>query len=146
MLLSRGCEYALRAVLFLASQDEEGFVPIRRISDRLDVEFHFLTKLFQQLTEAGLAHSQRGPRGGIALARAPGRITLLDVVFAIDGPKLFTECVLGLPGCGEEKPCPMHDGWAVERERLKALFMNTSLADMADEMRKADFRISPLPA
>ena len=141
MLLSRGCEYGLRAMLYLIMLDEKGYVPIRRLSDDLEIEFHFLTKIFQQLSDAGLVGSQRGPKGGVALARASDRVSMLDVVLAIDGADLFTECVLGLPGCGEQKPCPMHKAWAVERERLKAMFSRTSLRDMALRTRKEGNRL-----
>ena len=141
MLLSRGCEYGLRAVLYLTSLNADGFVPIRTLSDELDIEFHFLTKQFQQLSEAGLIHSQRGPKGGIALAQAPDRITLLDIVLAIDGEDLFRECVLGLPGCGERKPCPLHGSWATERERLRMMFMATSLSEMAKQIETEGYRL-----
>ena len=141
MILSRGCEYGLRAMLYLVSLDEKGFVPIRRLSDELDIEFHFLTKLFQQLSDAGIIHSQRGPRGGISLARPASRISMLDVVLAIDGDEIFTECVMGLPGCGEQKPCPMHRSWAVERERLKAMFSDTALDNMAARARREGNRL-----
>lgn len=141
MILSRGCEYGLRAALYLVSLGTDGFVPIRKLSDELDIEFHFLTKQFQQLSEAGIVHSQRGPKGGIALARPAGRITLLDIVLAIDGPQLFQECVLGLPGCGEREPCPLHGPWATERERLRMMFMNTSLSEMADRIGKEKYRL-----
>lgn len=141
MLLSRGCEYGLRAALYLVSLEEDGFVPIRRLSADLDIEFHFLTKLFQQLTEAGLVHSQRGPKGGIALAKGADRITPMDIVLAIDGSDLFHECVLGLPGCGELMPCPLHEQWASQRERVRMMFLNTSLQEMAARMKAEGYRL-----
>lgn len=145
MLLSKSCEYGLRASLYLSTLDESGFVPIRTIAAELDIEFHFLTKIFRQLTEAGLMHSQRGPKGGIALAQAPERITLLEIVVAIDGEDLFEECVLGLPGCGDRKPCPMHERWAVERGRVKRMFDATTLAEAAEEIKNGDLRLAILP-
>ena len=128
-------------MLYLVSLDADGFVPIRTLSDELDIEFHFLTKQFQHLSEAGLVYSQRGPKGGIALAKPPSRITLLDIVLAIDGEELFRECVLGLPGCGEREPCPLHGSWATERERLRMMFMGTSLSEMADRIEEKGYRL-----
>lgn len=145
MILSRGCEYGIRAALYLSSLGAEGFVPIRKLSEELDIEFHFLTKQFQQLSDAGLVHSQRGPKGGIALAKPADRITLLDIVLAIDGPTLFTECVLGLPGCGEMEPCPLHGSWAAERERLRMMFMHTSLQEMAEQIDRENYRLKFVP-
>ena len=146
MLLSNGCEYGLRAALYLASLEdnsleEENYVSIRQISEALDISPSFLTKVLQQLTKAGLMQSLRGPKGGVAMARPAGEILIKDLVVAIDGPALFRECVLGLPGCGEEKPCPLHDSWASERGRLERLFERMSLADLAGRMNTFDLRL-----
>ncbi len=141
MLLSKSAEYGIRATLHLASLEEERYVSIRAISDQLNISFHFLTKIFQKLTQAGMIRSFRGPNGGVALARAATQITLLDLIVAIDGPALFQECVLGLPGCGERKPCPLHEAWGPERDRLKALFEETTVATMATDLQTLDLRL-----
>ena len=144
MLLSNACEYGLRAVLYLSSLKKEGYVPIRMISDELDISFPFLTKIFQMLTQAGLLTSYRGPNGGVALTRPADQITLREIIVAIDGPALFEECVLGLPGCGELKPCPMHARWAVERDRLERMFATSTLADMAAKVGSLDVRLKAI--
>ena len=141
MLLSKSAEYGIRATLYLVSLEQDGYVSISPISQELDISFHFLTKIFQKLTQAGLLQSFRGPRGGVALARPAAQITLMDLVTAIDGPALFTECILGLPGCGERKPCPLHEAWGPERERLRTLFESTSLAALAADLRAFDLRL-----
>ncbi len=143
MLLSKSCEYGLRAALYLASLEQSGYVSIRKISYELDLSFHFLTKILQKLTQAGLLASLRGPNGGVLLARPAGRITLLDLVLAIDGPALFQECILGLPGCGSQEPCPLHQAWATERERLHMLFEAHTLADLARDVEALGLRLKP---
>lgn len=70
------------------------------------------------MTKAGLLESQRGPSDGVRLAQAPEAISLMDIVQAINGEALFTECILGLPGCGEQQPGPIHDTRAAERARI----------------------------
>ena len=144
MLLSKSCEYGIRATLHLATLKREGYVSIREISEELEISFHFLTKIFQKMTQAGLLESFRGPNGGIMLARPQSQITLLDIVLAIDGPDLFRECVLGLPGCGNQKPCPMHERWATERQRLEAMFGRTTLAEMSENIETYEFRLKSL--
>ena len=63
-LLTKSCVYGLRATLYVASFcGERHFVPIREISEKLGLSFHFLTKILQKLTEAGLMESYRGPSG-----------------------------------------------------------------------------------
>jgi len=145
MLLSKSCEYALRASLYLTSLRADGFVSIKDISRELRISFPFLTKIFQKLTQHGILHSFRGPRGGVALAKPADRIMLLDIVLAVDGPELFEECLLGLPGCGERKPCPMHESWARERERIRGMFAAETLEGMARRLRKTDLRLVALP-
>lgn len=141
MLLSKSCEYGMRATLYLASLNEEGYVSIGTISDELNISFPYLTKIFQQLNKADLLMSHRGPNGGVALTRAPEDITLHEIIVAIDGEELFTDCVLGLPGCGDAEPCPLHESWASERGRLEKLFQNTSLKDMSSRIHDFNVRL-----
>jgi len=134
----------MRATLYIASLEQEGFVSIRDISERLDLSFHFLTKILQKLTHAGILHSFRGPNGGVALAKPAERITLEEIVVAIDGPELFTECILGLPSCGDQKACPMHEEWKEERARLKNMMSQRTLASLAEGINEHDYRLKDL--
>jgi len=131
-MLSSSCEYGLRAMLYLASLNPDGYVSVQTISDELDISFPFLTKIFQQLNDADLLESRRGPNGGVALTKSPDAITLYDIVVAIDGRDLFEECVLGLPGCGEAEPCPLHEQWSDEKERVEQIFRSSTLADLPE--------------
>jgi len=142
MLLSKACVYGLRASLYLASNQNGEYVSIRDMSDQLDISFHFLTKVLQQLSSAGYMESYRGPSGGIRLTEKGKKAALLDVVTAIDGDDLFTECVLGLPGCGSRKPCPLHDQWAETRNAITNMLRETSLTDLAKEGKKMNLRIT----
>jgi Rrf2 family protein len=131
-MLSKSCEYGLRATCYLASLDDDGYVSIGTISDDLDISFAFLTKIFQQLNDAGLLSSRRGPHGGVTLTKPSDEIALYDIVVSLDGDDLFEECVLGLPGCGDKEPCPLHDQWSEERDRVEEMFRTTTLADLPD--------------
>ena len=138
MLLSKSCEYGLRAMLYLSAQTESdrptspphSYVSLQTVSDDLGIGLSYLTKVCQQLNDADLLTSKRGRGGGVALTRSSDAISLYDIVVAIDGDDLFKECVLGLPGCGDAEPCPLHDHWTEERERMRATFQNTTLAEV----------------
>ena len=131
-MLSKSCEYGLRASLYLASLDHDGYVSISKISEDLDISFPFLTKIFQKLNDAGLLDSQRGPKGGVALTKPAEEVSLYEIVVAIDGDDLFSECVLGLPNCGDAKPCPLHDEWAEKRSAVETMFRNATLTELPD--------------
>lgn len=142
MLLSKSCVYGLRASLYLASYNHGKYNSIREMSDVLDISFHFLTKILQQLTANDLMESYKGPNGGIRLSTSGRQATLLDVVISIDGADLFTECALGLPGCGSDAPCPLHDNWSNVRESIKGMLERTSLEELAKEGNAQKFRIT----
>lgn len=142
MLLSKSCVYGLRASLFLASNQNGEYISIREMSEKLDISFHFLTKILQQLTAAGLMESHKGPKGGVRLIKAGSEVTLFEIVVAIDGSDLFTECALGLPGCGTKQPCPLHDKWAVTREGIRGMLERTTLLELADKGKEMNLRIT----
>ena len=74
MLLSKSCVYGLRATLYLATKDRNEFTPIKRLSDKLEISFHFLTKILQQLTADGMLESFKGPNGGVRLTKPGDKI------------------------------------------------------------------------
>lgn len=142
MLLSKSCVYGLRATLYLASLNKDGYTPIRKMSDDLEISFHFLTKILQILTGEGMLESFKGPNGGVRLTRAGDQITLLEIVTAIDGESLFTECALGLPGCGIMKPCPLHDKWAETRDSIRQMLQSTTLTELAKRGKAGNLRMT----
>ncbi|MEX0929565.1 MAG: Rrf2 family transcriptional regulator [Balneolales bacterium] len=144
MVLSKACTYGILASLYVAREthQENEFVSIRQMSDELNISFHFLTKILQKLTKSNILISLKGPKGGVALSRPPKLITMLDIVIAIDGPDLFSECLLGLPGCGSQKPCPVHEQWTAAREDLRIMFQGKTLADTSHDVEALNLRLS----
>ncbi|HKL20137.1 MAG TPA: Rrf2 family transcriptional regulator [Halalkalibaculum sp.] len=142
MLLSKSCVYGLRASLFLASNQDGDYISIREMSDKLNISFHFLTKILQQLSAAGLMESYKGPNGGVRLTKSGSKVNLFEIVAAIDGVELFTECALGLPGCGTAKPCPLHDKWAEARDGIRVMLEKTDLVELAKKGKKLNLRIT----
>lgn len=142
MILSKSCIYGIQAAIAVAASGGKGYVPINRLADRLDISFHFLTKVLQEFTHAGILASYRGPRGGVTLAKPPEQISLYDMVEAMDGTDIFTECMLGLPGCGTAPPCPAHEQWSILRLQLSSIAKTLTLADMAKRANEMNVRLS----
>ena len=135
MLLSKTCAYAIRATIYLAIQKEKQFVPIKEIAETLNLSFHFLTKIFQTLTKADFLESVKGPKGGVSLKKQPSETTIFDVIQIIDGKDIFNECVLDLPGCSDETPCPMHNTWGQLRKDLNKMLKTKTLESLALQVR-----------
>ncbi len=142
MNFSKACEYGMRASLYVAADGDRTFIPIKEIGEALGISHHFLTKVLQDLTRAGIMKSLRGPSGGVCLASGPETIFLYDIVIAIDGKQRFEGCVLGLPGCGDLVPCPLHSYWGKIREEIQHKFKTVSLAVLANRVREDGLRIS----
>ncbi|MES2765962.1 MAG: Rrf2 family transcriptional regulator [Bacteroidota bacterium] len=144
MILSRACTYGIQAVVYTATQNPNGYVSIAEAARELNIPFYFLTKVLQTLTDNKLLLSKRGANGGIMLAKKSADISLLDIIAAIDGLGVFQECILGLPGCGHASPCPIHQYWSGQREKLREHFSKTTLADVAQNVRERAFRIASI--
>jgi Rrf2 family transcriptional regulator, iron-sulfur cluster assembly transcription factor len=109
-MFSRSCQYALRAVIYLARQTEPNKnTGVKEISDTLEIPHQFLAKILQQLSKQNLVSSIKGPNGGFFLSEENLNVTLLQVVECIDGPGVLTSCVMGLANCSTERPCPLHN-------------------------------------
>ncbi len=128
VLFSRKCEYALQGILYLAEKQDQGNISADQIAKDLSISKDFISKTLQSLVKEGIVLSSRGKTGGFALARAPEELSLLDIILVIDGNGVFESCVLGLPTCGSDSPCSVHEQWGPLREASRQMLANTTVA------------------
>jgi Rrf2 family protein len=136
MIHSSACEYAIRAMTYVAGYEPGTRLLARDISAHEKIPGPFLGKIFQTLVRAGLLKSSKGPGGGFSLARDPESISLYDIYRSIDGTTYLDACAVGLARCSDEVPCPLHERWKPIRERIRNYLEATSLADMATATRR----------
>ncbi len=129
MQITRQADYAVRAVLHLASTGDQR-TATSMIAEAQRIPPSFLAKIISQLSIAGLLHTSRGARGGVTLAREAKDITLLEVVEAIDGPIQLNECVGNNGSCSFEDDCPLRPVWCDAQEELVGRLRGTNFADM----------------
>lgn len=103
----------------------------REIAERLGLPPQFLTKILRRLTTTGLVISQRGRAGGFRLHRAPGSISLLEVVMPFEEPRTEVACMLGQSFCSDQVDCPLHQPFVAIRTAFYDLLEQTTLADVA---------------
>jgi len=128
VLFSRKCEYALQGILYLAEKQDRGNISAEQIATDLDISRDFISKTLQSLVKDGIIQSHRGKSGGFSLARDPDSMSLLDIILIIDGNSVFESCVLGLPTCSPDSPCPVHNKWGPIREASREMLANTMVA------------------
>lgn len=140
LIFSRQCEYALQALLYLALKPNGQMTSIKELTKRLDIPYHFLAKILQDLAHRGLLNSLKGPTGGFALAMPAQDITLFHVVEAVDGIGFTNTCVLGFKECSGKNPCAVHGTWGGIRENVYEMLVSKSIGQMAREMKKPEYK------
>lgn len=95
-----------------------------------------VAKLLKLLGKAGLVESSRGAHGGYRLARNPERITVADIVAAIEGPIALTQCAVHR-GCGIESHCGVRSNWRVINDAVRSALEAVTLAQMTLPLRRA---------
>ena len=134
-LFSKTCEYAIRAVFFIAHRTENGSkVGIKEIANGIGSPEYFLAKILQDLSRRGIIHSTKGPHGGFFIDETNRKRTLFDVVDAIDGSGIFTGCGLGLKYCSEINPCPLHNQFKEIRNQIYLMLKNTPIEQFNEDL------------
>lgn len=111
MRLTMKSDYGLRAMIDLAARYGKGPTPSAAIARRQLIPEHFLDQTLITLRRAGLVKSQRGPQGGHSLAKPPAKITMLDVLRALEGFPATLDCVPQPSTCALSPGCGMRDIW-----------------------------------
>lgn len=130
MEITRQADYAVRAVLELARQPDNRRMTADQIADRHDIPQAFLSKTLARLAEAGIVSTQRGVKGGVRLNRSPERISLLEVVEAIDGPISLNRCALDEDSCQWTPSCDFYPIWCELRDDLRARLAQVDFAHL----------------
>jgi len=131
--LTRDGEYAVRAVLFLASQPLGKISLISEISKAQDVPKSYLAKIMQHLVKVGLVNSRRGAKGGFFLARPADRITLRETIEAVEGPIYLNVCLIRKGECPRDEICPVHPVWREAQEKLFSVLESKTMAQLAKD-------------
>jgi Rrf2 family protein len=133
LIITRATEHSIRAVLHLASKHPSPVVAKRDICEAEDITPAFLTKILQPLIRQGIVSSRRGVAGGFSLARDPEKITLWDVMKAVEEPLALNVCLTHETECDRSNYCPVHEMWEDVRGHMEKTFSAKSLADILRE-------------
>lgn len=138
-LLSQSAQYAVSAVIALARQPNNNAISAADLAGPLNCPAAYLSQVLAKLRPSGIIESRRGLKGGVFLAKSVDRITLYDIVTAIDGEEFFERCILGIKGCGTVEPCPFHEIWSVKRNEIQTWLSNTTISDTLENLTDAWF-------
>lgn len=131
MRISAKADYAVRAVVELATLKDEWPVKAETIAAAQHIPAKFLLNILFELKHAGIVSSQRGNEGGFRLGRLPEEISLADIIRAVEGP---------LAQVGDSRPDqldyvgsaePLVEVWIAVREHIRSILESVSVAEIA---------------
>ena len=158
MRLTTKGRFAVTAMIDLALRDTNGPVTLAAISGRQGISLSYLEQLFGKLRRHGIVESVRGPGGGYTMARVLERVSVADVIAAVDEPLDATMCG-GRKDCHEtgrvggglsnegvrKGQCMTHDLWATLNQKMQAYLESVSLADLVRQQREREAAAGVIP-
>jgi Rrf2 family iron-sulfur cluster assembly transcriptional regulator len=145
MFFSRTSQYAIQALIYLATQPSGRRVLSREIALSLGVPSHYLAKILQDLARGKLLNSARGRTGGFSLRVGARQSSLLDIVLLTEGARVDRECLLGLKVCQDETACPLHRAWKPVKKEILASLASITLSQLARAVKSGQYRLTDLP-
>lgn len=136
MRLTTKGRFAVTAMLDLTIRGGKAPITLSSISERQKISLSYLEQLFGKLRRNNIVESVRGPGGGYYLARPSNKITIAEIVIAVDEPLDATKCG-GMGDChGEKAPCITHDLWMGLNEKILDYLESVTLQHLVDSYNK----------
>jgi Rrf2 family iron-sulfur cluster assembly transcriptional regulator len=132
MKLTTKGRYAVTAMLDLAMRHDRGAVSLSEVATRQGISLAYLEQLFSRLRRQNLVRSTRGPGGGYSLSRAPGDISIAEIIDAISENIDATLCG-GSKNCADESPCLTHYLWAELSDQIREFLDSRTLGDLINQ-------------
>ena len=145
MIISRTSQYAVQAMIYMATQPPLTPVLNKDVAATLNIPAPYLSKILQVLAKGNLLYSFRGRTGGFYLREDGGNINLMEIIEQTEGPNFTKNCLLGLKRCSEETACPLHAQWLPVKDKVIGLLKQTTLTELARAVESGKYRLADLP-
>ena len=135
-MLSKKTKYGIKALTYLARQENKAPVSIATISESENISLKFLESILLTLRKAGFLGSKKGKHGGYYLRMEPSEIIMSDVMRVLEGPIAMVPCVSlnfyeKCDDCPDEHACSVHKLMIQVRDNTLNVLRNNTLADLS---------------
>lgn len=128
--VTKTADYGIVVMTHLATTDRQ--LNARDVARGARLPLPMASKILKALSREGLLVSHRGTKGGYSLARRPERITVADIIRALEGPIAVTECTDRVHGdCDIERICPVRSNWHRINQAIRGALEQITLAEMS---------------
>jgi Rrf2 family transcriptional regulator, iron-sulfur cluster assembly transcription factor len=135
MRLTTKGRFAVTAMIDVALYGSSGPVTLAAVSERQRISLSYLEQLFGKLRRHGLVDSVRGPGGGYNLARAAGKLSVAEIITAVDEPIDATQCG-GRENCHDDRRCMTHELWAGLNNHIFSFLDSITLAELVRQQQQ----------
>lgn len=137
MRISKKCEYALCALIYLALNYDKGLTQIQDIVKKENIPEKFLEQILLNLKNSGFLQSKRGVGGGYFLSKLPDKITLGKIIRLIDGPLALVGCVskTAYMKCVKETTCGLRSVMLDVRNATAEILDHITLLDVCNRIK-----------
>lgn len=135
MKITAKTRYALRILSDIAANSGDAPRTIREIAASQGISEKFISRIVVPLRRSGLLASERGVNGGLRLARFPERISLLDIVTAMDGPLSLVHCLSRPHSCPRQGKCAAETAWRQVNDSLAGALESVKLSSVVADQR-----------
>lgn len=132
---TKRADYGLMAIHYIAYHQAKGAVSSKRIAEAFNIPHELLAKILQRLAKKELIEAHAGPKGGYVLSKAPDRITVGQVIRALEGP-------INIVSCLEDQDCPQLSRCNLRRPVHK---LQASISYLLDTMTLAELMGETIP-
>jgi len=134
-MLSKKTKYGLKAITFIARQENKNPVQIATISKSENISHKFLESILLTLRKSGFLGSKKGKGGGYYLLKEPKDILMTDIIRVLEGPIAMVPCVSlnyyeKCDDCPDEDTCSVHKLMIQVRDNTLKVLKNNTLADL----------------
>lgn len=131
--LTKKADYSLIALKHLAGSPNGASASAKEIAEQYGIPLPLLSKVLQRLTREGFLRAVYGTNGGYKLARDPREISALEVIRAIDGPRILTSCFTDHRDCGHSGKCSVREPLRKIHEGILRLLEGITISGMGEE-------------
>ena len=134
-MLSKKTKYGIKAITYIARQEDKTPVQIATISKSENISHKFLESILLTLRKSGFLGSKKGKGGGYYLLKEPKDILMTDIIRVLEGPIAMVPCVSlnyyeKCDDCPDEDACSVHKLMIQVRDNTLKVLKNNTLADL----------------
>ena len=135
--ISKLADYGTVVMVYLAKHAQE-LCNARDIALHTHIAVPTVKKILKSLTGAGLLTSVRGVAGGYRLKRPATKISVYQIIYALEDHKGFTECSIQPNDCSLQRVCAIQGNWRLISHAIEAALDSVSLEVLAKPSLKAE--------